>query len=223
MNSYQHEFSVGFNFWMIFIILMVGVMILLGLMQHRWHTRYRTKQVFGDLLFVVVAVVAGIILAAMLVVESRDGITQALDNNIPSDEYAWQSVLMMLPAALVAGGVFAAVLYAIGRVVALMKLGWLHREMGNRQHVHMHRREAKQLTRRQGVRYRMAKPDYLRSVAAVQMVERKGNQIHRMRVICDEDWMQLSANTRQRPQAEQHARLSERTYSHKDVHPRVRR
>ena len=222
MNSYQHEFSVGFNFWMVFIILMVGVVILLGLMQHRWHTRYRTKQMFGDTLFVAVAVVAGIILAVLLVIESRDGITQALDNNIPGDEYAWQSVVMMMPVALAIGGAFAAVLYVIGRVVALMKLGWLHKEMGDRRGVQMNKHEAKQLTRRQGIRYKMAKPDYLRSVTAVQMIERRGNRVHRMRVICDEDWIQTSTG-KQRPHTERHALLGERTYSHRDVHPRVRR
>ena len=191
MNSYFYEFQIGFNFWMIYVIVMVGVMVCLGLMQHRWHTHYRTRQVFDDSLFIVVAVAAGIILAIWLAIESGNGIVQMRDNNLTSDAYAWQSAAGMPLVALMAGAIFAAILYAVGRIVALVKLGWLHREMTDRRYAQMHKCEAKQLTRRQAVRYKLVEPTYMRSVTVIHGAEQRGNQVHRMRVICDEDWMQV--------------------------------
>lgn len=217
MNSYYHEVSVGPNFWMIYIIVMVGAMILLGLMQHRWHTHYRTRQTFGNSLFSVVAIIAGIILAIWLMIESSDGIIQMLDNNIPGDAYAWQSVIGAPLVTMIVGFIFGSALYALGRIVSMTKLGWLRLRMKDNRCAQMHWREARQLTRRQGTRYKRVKPDYLRSVTTTQMVEHKGNRAHRMRIMCDDDYITLereqkltphprkqSSHQRQTPQSRPH-------------------
>ena len=203
MNSYYHGLEVGFNFWMVFVGVMIGVMIVMGLKQYR-RSRRQAVQVFDDRLFALVAVVAAIVLAIWLIVESGDGIIQWLDNGISADAYAWQSVIGMPFMAVCAASIFAVVLYAIGWTVGLAKLGHLHKELEGWQYEQT-QKEARRMARWSD-RYKMVEPTYMRSVTVIHGVEQHGGQVHRMRVICDQDWMQMANADYMQPHPRQRQR-----------------
>lgn len=130
MNAYYHEFAVGFNFWMVFFIVVVILMAVLGTKQYRRLRRQVVEQ-FSKKKLMVVAAVLALIFGCMLVVESRDGIVQHLDNGLAANESPLISVLgaplVVAFAVLIAWSVF----YLTGLVAGLAKAGWLYLQMEN--------------------------------------------------------------------------------------------
>lgn len=226
---------VGFNFWMVYVIVVVALMVIMGL-AHYQRSGKRVIERFSGWDAVKASVAAGAVFAVLLVLESFDGLVQMYDNGQPSDLYAWQSPILAMGTVLLAGACYAAILYAVERVTAFAKLGYLRREMSGWQR-DQSRREAKRLNARQAASYRAADPGYMRSVSVLQLAERRGDQLHRARIICDEDWLPLAepwsyAEPRMRAEQRPHmeSQAERRTYSRRGAqpreyhpHPRVRR
>lgn len=108
MNAYYHEFSISFNWWMVFAIGMLVFSILVGIFQTkvvrktvakkdgiktRYYHKYHYIERFNDNIFIILGVLSGIIFMVMLFVESADGIIQFFDNSLGKfDSPVWSLI-----------------------------------------------------------------------------------------------------------------------------------
>ena len=122
MNRYYHEFQVGFNFWMIAMVVAAIVMIVLGISQYRRVGCKVVKQ-FEDKGLVTISGIMTLIVGVMVTAESSAGILQWLDNHLDSKtDAAWS--LIALPVVLI---LIAVVMWAI-----LYGIGWLASSLGHK-------------------------------------------------------------------------------------------
>ena len=136
MNAYYHEFSVGFNWWMVAMILFAVIAIVFGIGQTYlkrvvreqkiiWKLRYR----YNDLLFMLLGVVAAIVITIMLFVESFDGVIQSFDNSLGRYESPVWSLILAPGAIVFVGAVFGCLIDLLAIVasktkVAVQKFYW---------------------------------------------------------------------------------------------------
>ena len=96
---YYHEFSVGFNLWMLWIPVSIYGMFVLGHNKYRydWRREERTLKIvkeYGNKLEYLVMGFATFVLALLLLVESAHGIVQFFDNRlVPGESPMWSIIL----------------------------------------------------------------------------------------------------------------------------------
>ena len=128
MNEYYHAFTIGFSGWMLVVPLAALVMALIGIFQYRMVGGVKNgkiRKVYNDIPYKYIDIFLTIIFGVLFVVGSWRGAMQYIDNQLgPNDSPVW--TLIILPFVVVIGiAVFAFVMYYIGRIAALAKLGYL--------------------------------------------------------------------------------------------------
>lgn len=127
-NSYYHAFVPGFNWWYLVAPVLIIASFLLGRRRYYLARNLRLMSRFGKRLFLVVAVVSGVIFGTMLVVESMDGIVQWFDNHLAYDDSPVWSLIFAAFGVVVVAAVFAGVVYLVGRLASEHKRDTLLRK-----------------------------------------------------------------------------------------------
>ena len=135
---FYHQFSVGFNWWMVLAPLFVVLEAVIG-----WRSfalrggeirRVRHKKLVDY-----TSAMFAIVVAALVLIESADGIVQLLDNRTVAGESPIWNVGAVPFVALFVGFFYWGVLVGIGRLFSLAKAGRLL----ERQHQHRKVRRTK--------------------------------------------------------------------------------
>ena len=126
MNPFYHEFSIGFNIWMVVMIVSCILVALLGLKQYE-REGMRIVRCFDDRVSLVVTIVLAAVFMVMVLFESFDGVVQYFDNTSGADP-AW-SVFVAPFAIMLIGVIQWSILYIINYVAKLAKIGWLYEQI----------------------------------------------------------------------------------------------
>ena len=128
MNAYYHEFSIGFNLWMVFLLVAILLMAVLGTRQYA-RVRGQIVKKFDSGLLVRVSAVMAVVLGFMITAESSSGIIQFMDNHIDAATDASWSLISLPFVVLSAALVIGIILYFVGYVAGLAKAGLLFTEL----------------------------------------------------------------------------------------------
>ncbi len=129
--NYYHEIVVGFNWWMVLVPLFAVIEAIIGWRSFALRggeirrVRHQKLVDYSSAMF-------AIIVAALLLIESADGIVQWLDNGTPAGDSPLWNVGMAPFVALFAGLLYWGVLVGVGRLFSLAKAG----QLLERQHQH---------------------------------------------------------------------------------------
>ena len=122
--NYYHEIVVGFNWWMVLVPLFAVIEAIIGWRSFAFRggeirrVRHRKLVDYTSAMFAV-------IVAALVLIESADGIVQWLDNSTPAGDSPLWNVGMAPFVALFAGLLYWGVLVGVGRLFSLAKAGQL--------------------------------------------------------------------------------------------------
>ena len=122
--NYYHEIVVGFNWWMVLVPLFAVIEAIIGWRSFALRdgeirrVRHRKLVDYSSAMFAV-------IIAALILVESADGIVQWLDNRTVAGESPVWNVGMAPFVALFVGLIYWGVLVCIGRLFSFAKAGQL--------------------------------------------------------------------------------------------------
>lgn len=123
-NSLYHEFTIGFNFWYIAVVIFIGLMIWFGTVIFAIK-KGRIIRCYRDTLLKVAAIVFAFITAAMVMIESSHGIIQTFDNCLGYNESGFYSIICTI-ITIVGIGFFTEFLYySIGKIASWAKCGYL--------------------------------------------------------------------------------------------------
>ncbi len=125
MSRYYHEFTVGWNWWMLAASIMVGLMVVLGVMQHYMTSDLKIKGRYNEKLFAFAATVFAIIFGLMVFIESYDGTVQWFDNRLSKGESGILSFGFAGFAIIGASLIFFALLYGIAVLTSWTREGYL--------------------------------------------------------------------------------------------------
>lgn len=125
MNPYYHEFSVGFNWWMVVGAIMVIVAIIAGVMQSYLTAGLKIKRRYNERLFALISTFGAIVFGIMLFFESGDGILQWLDNHLSLHESGALSLFFFGPALVGVAIFFFSILYGVANFASWTKEGFL--------------------------------------------------------------------------------------------------
>ena len=128
-NSLYHEFSIGFNWWMVVLAVALVVMVVVGLSQVVLSKNLKLRWRFNNRLIIFISSIFSIIFTVLLFVESSAGIIQVLDNNLAANDSPAWSILLMPGAIIVAGGICFALLYFVGETAAFYREGFLRHKV----------------------------------------------------------------------------------------------
>lgn len=126
MNPFYHEFTIGFNFWMIYVVVAVVVAAFVGVKNYRLEKREIVKN-WSDKQLAYITMTLTVVFVVMLVVESMDGIVQYSDNHLAVGEPGALSLLVGAPMIILfSAAVFWAVLCLVVYIAGLARVGWLY-------------------------------------------------------------------------------------------------
>lgn len=132
MNSFYHQFSIGFNYWFVMLPLQAILMIAFGASNVKLNkkTRKIMRRDKKGTIASILAIGMDIILMIAVIMESSAGIIQVLDNHLsPGDDPVWSLFLFVIVVST-----FAALMYFVffgaavfGREAKLMYLRKIRR------------------------------------------------------------------------------------------------
>ena len=128
-NAYYHNFTIGFNWWMVVAVVLVGLAIFVGIKMYKAIDGRRIRKVFNDKLFVLISAVSGVVMMLMLFIESWDGILQYLLNSLRFNESPALAVICAVMAIFFASFFFALIIYLVLLVSGWARFGYLHDKM----------------------------------------------------------------------------------------------
>ena len=83
MNPYYHSFSVGFNFWMLTVPMVIVFAFFLGKKQYHYSKRNcKIERYISKKTYKVISGVFAVLLTIQIYAESMRGITQVFDNSL---------------------------------------------------------------------------------------------------------------------------------------------
>ena len=127
MNSYYHEFQIGFNWWFVVAPLLAVVMVAIGLsIFHMDERTLKIRRSYNDRLFVVLATLFAVVVMVLIFAESSDGIVQWFDNGLGKNESPVWSIVMMPFPVICLSGLYWMLLIVLGKLGAYIKCGYLH-------------------------------------------------------------------------------------------------
>ena len=129
--SYYHEIVVGFNWWFVLAPLFVVLEAVIGWRSFALRGG-EIRRVKHRKLVDYTSAMFAIIVAALILIESADGIVQWLDNRTVAGESPVWNVGMAPFVALFVGLIYWGVLVCIGRLFSLAKAGRLLEERQHR-------------------------------------------------------------------------------------------
>lgn len=126
MNTYYHDFTIGFNFWMVFLVIGGIIMVIISknfyVVDFRENGRpfvrgrYESKKINSNIN--VTALVMAIAFEIMFGLESWRGLIQFFDNNLAKNDDPMWSIFLALFAFVIIGIIVEMIFAAIGYAAA---------------------------------------------------------------------------------------------------------
>ena len=129
MSDYYHEFTVGFNWWMITMPLFAIAMVALGASLYRMKERNGRLIIcknWSDAVLYIASTLFALIAMIMLVIESGNGIVQYFDNGLGRYESPVGSLIEMAIAIQCVTFLYWGLLIAVGQIGKWARLGYLN-------------------------------------------------------------------------------------------------
>ena len=124
MNQFYHEIALTFNWWFVLAPLFVVLEAIIGWKSFALRDG-EIRRVRHQKLVDYTSAMFAVIIFALILIESADGIVQLLDNGTPAGESSLWNVCMAPFVVLFASLFYWGVLVGIGRLFSFAKVGRL--------------------------------------------------------------------------------------------------
>lgn len=125
MNKYYHDFSIGFNWWMVLLVVSVVVMIIVGRSQYELRRRdgkLRIFKMFSSKRYYLIVSLLTVAFTVLFLKESWRGVIQMFDNSLSYTDSPVYSLLLLVVILPFGMGFYAYFLSMVGKFAATMKL-----------------------------------------------------------------------------------------------------
>ena len=129
LNSYYHEFSIGFNWYYIVAPVLAILIGVIGYHGHLFDRKRKKHMYFRSWVIPTTSMIFTIIVMALVMKESQHGIVQVFDNNLgkyESPSSSWVKAFLIL---FISGFMYWAALTTLGSVALKIR-----RDKNNKKH-----------------------------------------------------------------------------------------